>query len=31
MDYPGSKDVGHYNTDGVRYFYDFTTRKIITK
>ncbi len=29
--YPDPKNAGHYNTDGVRYFYDFATGKIITK
>ncbi len=29
--YPDPKNPGRYNTNGVRYFYDFTTGKIITK
>ena len=29
--YPDPTDAGHYNTDGVRYFYDFATGKIISK
>ena len=29
--YPDPNDAGHYNTDGVRYFYDFSTGKIISK
>ena len=29
--YPDPNNAGHYNTDGVRYFYDFATGKIITK
>ena len=29
--YPDPNDAGHYNTAGVRYFYDFATGKIITK
>ena len=29
--YPNSNNAGHYNTDGVRYFYDFATKKVIAK
>ena len=29
--YPSPTQAGHYNTDGVRYFYDFATQSIITK
>ncbi len=29
--YPDPKNAGHYNTNGVRYFYDFATGKIISK
>ncbi len=29
--YPDPNNAGHYNTDGVRYFYDFATDKIISK
>ena len=29
--YPDPNNAGHYNTDGVRYFYDFNTGTIITK
>ena len=29
--YPDPSNAGHYNTDGVRYFYDFANGKIITK
>ena len=29
--YPDPNNAGHYNTDGVRYFYDFATGQIITK
>ncbi len=29
--YPDPKNAGHYNTNGVRYFYDFATGQIITK
>ena len=29
--YPDPNNPGHYNTDGVRYFYDFATKKIIQK
>ena len=29
--YPDPNNPGHYNTDGVRYFYDFATGQIITK
>ena len=29
--YPDPNNAGHYNTSGVRYFYDFATGKIITK
>ncbi len=29
--YPDPNNPGHYNTDGVRYFYDFDTRQIISK
>ena len=29
--YPDPNNAGHYNTDGVRYFYDFATGKMITK
>ena len=27
--YPDPSEAGHYNTNGVRYFYDFATGKII--
>ncbi len=29
--YPDPKNAGHYNTNGVRYFYNFATGKIISK
>ncbi len=29
--YPDPNNAGRYDTDGVRYFYDFATRKIISK
>ena len=29
--YPDPNNAGHYDTDGVRYFYDFATGKIISK
>ncbi len=29
--YPDPDNPGHYNTNGIRYFYDFATGKIITK
>ena len=29
--YPDPNNPGHYNTNGVRYFYDFATGQIITK
>ena len=29
--YPDPSNPGHYNTNGVRYFYEFSTGKIITK
>ena len=29
--YPDPNNPGHYNTDGIRYFYDFNTGTIITK
>ena len=29
--YPDPNNAGHYNTDGIRYFYDFNTGQIITK
>ena len=29
--YPDPNNAGHYNTDGVRYFYNFSTGQIITK
>ena len=29
--YPDPNNAGHYNTNGVRYFYDFATGQIITK
>ena len=29
--YPDPNNAGHYNTDGIRYFYDFNTGTIITK
>ena len=29
--YPDPNNPGRYNTDGVRYFYDFATGKIISK
>ena len=29
--YPDPSNAGHYNTDGVRYFYDFNTGTIISK
>ena len=29
--YPDPNNAGHYNTDGVRYFYDFANGRIITK
>ena len=29
--YPDPNNAGHYNTNGVRYFYDFATGKIISK
>ena len=29
--YPDPSNAGHYNTNGVRYFYDFNTGQIITK
>ena len=29
--YPDPNNAGHYNTDGIRYFYDFSTGKIISK
>ncbi len=29
--YPDLNNPGHYNTNGVRYFYDFKTQKIISK
>ena len=29
--YPDPSNPGHYNTNGVRYFYDFATGQIITK
>ena len=29
--YPDPNNAGHYNTNGVRYFYDFATSQIITK
>ncbi len=29
--YPDPLNAGHYNTDGVRYFYVFSTEKIVTK
>ena len=29
--YPDPSNPGHYNTDGVRYFYDYATGQIITK
>ena len=29
--YPDPNNPGHYNTDGIRYFYDFNTGQIITK
>ena len=29
--YPDPSNAGHYNTDGIRYFYDFNTGAIITK
>ena len=29
--YPDPNNLGHYNTDGIRYFYDFATSQIITK
>ena len=29
--YPDPNNAGHYNTDGIRYFYDFNTGMIITK
>ena len=28
--YPDPVNAGHYNTDGVRYFYDYGTGKIVT-
>ena len=29
--YPDPSNAGHYNTNGIRYFYDFNTGQIITK
>ena len=29
--FPDPSRAGHYNTDGVRYFYDFATRQVISK
>ena len=29
--YPDPNNAGHYNTNGIRYFYDFNTGQIITK
>ena len=29
--YPAPNNAGHYNTNGVRYFYDFATGQVITK
>ena len=29
--YPDTSNPGHYNTNGVRYFYNFSTKQIITK
>ena len=29
--YPDPKNAGRYNTNGIRYFYDFATGKVITK
>ena len=29
--YPDPSNPGHYNTDGIRYFYDFNTQQIISK
>ena len=29
--YPDPNEVDHYNTDGIRYFFDFNTGTIITK
>ena len=29
--YPDTNNAGHYNTNGIRYFYDFATGTIITK
>ncbi len=29
--FPDPSNAGHYNTDGVRYFYDFATGKVISK
>ena len=29
--YPDPNNAGHYNTDGIRYFYDFATGTIITR
>ncbi len=29
--YPDPNNPDHYNTNGVRYFYDFATKKIISK
>ena len=29
--YPDPNNAGHYNTDGIRYFYDFNTGTIISR
>ena len=29
--YPSTTNPGHYNTDGIRYFYDFSTGKTIER
>ena len=29
--YPDPKQAGHYNTDGVRYFYEFKNGQVISK
>ena len=29
--YPDPNNAGHYNTDGVRYFYDFATGQVVAK
>ena len=29
--FPDPNNAGHYNTDGIRYFYDFGTGTVISK